>query len=122
MEISVSIAEAHISGGNMILKRRDENRETEYKKYISEYFEEKFFIKPFICPVCGNTHAFEKGIKCYDYIWIDHQLYRPDDKVCDICAASIRENIKEKWEYFYKTGDRLNFTKDPRYSKYYTRY
>ena len=69
-----------------------------------------------------NTHALEKGIKCYDYIWIDHQLYRPDDKVCDICAASIRENIKEKWEYFYKTGDRLNFTKDPRYSKYYTRY
>ena len=106
----------------MILKCREENRETEYKKYISEYFEEKFFIKPFICPVCGNTHVLEKGIKCHDYIWIDHQLYRPDDKVCDICAASIRENIKEKWEYFYKTGDRLNFAKDPRYAKYYTRY
>ena len=44
------------------------------------------------------------------------------DKICDICAASIRENIKEKWEYFYKTGDQLNFTKDPRYAKYYTRY
>ena len=114
MEISANIAGAHISGGNMIVKSCEKNKEAEYKKYMSECFEEKFFIKPFTCPVCGNTHALEKGIKCYDYIWIDHHLYKPEDKVCDICAASIRQNIKEKWEYFYKTGNRLNFEKDPK--------
>jgi len=118
MEISANIAGAHISGGNMIVKSCEKNKEAEYKKYISECFEEKFFIKPFTCPVCGNTHALERGIKCYDYIWIDHHLYKPEDKVCDICAASIRQNIKEKWDYFYRTGDRLRFKRDPKSSRY----
>ena len=103
----MNIAETRIYGDNMILKTHDVNNRIEYKKYISNNFEEKFFIVPFKCPICGNSHIFEKGIYCHDYVKIDNKLYKMGDKICDICAAPIRANIRQKWDYFDRTGNRL---------------
>ena len=101
----MNIAAALIFGGNMIISDRHANRAKFFKDYIQGHFEEKFFIKPFTCPDCGNTHMLERGILCRQSVYdVNGKDYNEDDKICDICAAPIRDDIKKKWEYFNEKG------------------
>ena len=106
----MNIAAALIFGGNMIISDRHANRAKFFNNYIQAHFEEKFFIKPFTCPDCGNTHMLERGILCVQTTYdVNGRDYHENDKICDICAAPIRNDIEKKWKRFDEKGEMISY-------------
>jgi len=105
MEIDVNIAAAHI-GGYMLIKDNHASKVDDYKNYLQSYFQNKFFIKPFKCPICGNTFAFEKGMICNQTCYAYDRTFVPEgSKICDICSTPIRKDQAEKMQNFLETGN-----------------
>ncbi len=85
----------------MILQNRDQTR-------IEHYLKRKFFIRPFVCALCGNKIMLEHGYvvkDCFkykdDYLTSVAEYYGAFDipipeKICEICSKDVIEFIRKE--------------------------
>ena len=67
--------------------------------------ENKYFIAPFKCSICGNTFSFEKGMICHKTCFAyEGKMVFDGSKICDICSVPIRKDQEEKMQCFLETG------------------